>query len=165
MDRKIIDSMFYGNVNYHHEGSFEVHTIKKNSINVPDCCGFNMNIGTNIGPMNKRQPTDKYSLLKLLKKDNIKCLKSWYIKKKKTLLSSELLNIHGNLCDQKNTTISGKIHNAGFIKKIIKKNLIKTTNGKYRLISPPAKPKTKINKKFYTFWMITGGFPQKFNEL
>ncbi|XP_050053616.1 uncharacterized protein LOC126549130 isoform X2 [Aphis gossypii] len=159
MDRKIIDSMFYGNINYFDEGSFEVHTIQKNSTYIPDSCGFNINIGTNIVPMNN------YSIQKPIKKDNIKCLKSWYITKKKTLVSTELLKIRGNLYDHKNNTTSREIHDAGFIKKIIKKNLIKTTNGKYHIISPPAEPKTKINEKFYTFWMITGGFPQKFNDL
>lgn len=73
--------------------------------------------------------------------------------------------INFDLIDQKNTTIYGKIHNAGFIKKIIKKDLIKTTNGMYHLVTPPAEPKTKINEKLYTFWMITGGFPKKFKEL
>jgi len=72
-----------------------VHLINKNSTNIPDCCGFNINIGTNIAPMNTWWPADNYNLLKLLKKDDIKCLKSWYIKKKKILVSFESLNISG----------------------------------------------------------------------
>lgn len=74
---------------YYNSGSFEVHTIQKNSTYIPDSCGFNINIGTNIVPMNN------YSIQKPIKKDNIKCLKSWYITKKKTLVSTELLKIRG----------------------------------------------------------------------
>jgi len=57
-----------------------------------------------------------------------------------------------------------KKHYAGFIEKTIKKDLIQTVYGKYRLIGPP-KPKSKINERFYTFWMTAGGFPRKFKEL
>ncbi|NP_001156681.1 uncharacterized protein LOC100302464 [Acyrthosiphon pisum] len=137
------------------QGSFEEHTIKKNSTNVPDCCGFKINIGNNNGAL---YSADK---LGLLKKEDIMCLKSWTIIKGKT---SGLFKIRGKLCDKKNS-ITGKMHDAGFIKKTIKKDLIQTTNGKYYLITPPAKPKNELNKKFYTFWMKAGGFPQKFNKL
>ncbi|KAL4148504.1 hypothetical protein QTP88_002734 [Uroleucon formosanum] len=151
---KIIDSLFYGNVNYPSEGSFEVHTLNKNSTNVPDCCGFKINIGNS----NTLCSAEK---LGLLKKEDIMCLKSWTIIKEKT---TGLFKMKGKLCDQK-TLITGKIHDAGFIKKTIKKNLIQTTNGKYYLITPLDEPKNELNKRFYTYWMIAGGFPQKFNKL
>eukprot|EP00102_Acyrthosiphon_pisum_P019430 XP_016656640.1 PREDICTED: uncharacterized protein LOC107882580 [Acyrthosiphon pisum] len=86
LHHKIIDLMFHGNVIYPSEGSFEEHTIKKNSTNVPDCCGFKINIGNNNGAL---YSADK---LGLLKKEDIMCLKSWTIIKGKT---SGLFKIRG----------------------------------------------------------------------
>jgi len=71
---------------YCNSGSFEVHTIKKNSTNVPDCCGFKINIVNNNDTLTS---ADKPGLLK---KEDITCLKSWTIIKEKT---SGLFKIKG----------------------------------------------------------------------
>lgn len=64
------------------------HTIKQNSTNVPNCCGFKINIGNH----NTLCSAEKFSLLK----ENIMCLKSWTIIKKRNCLgSSKLFQIKG----------------------------------------------------------------------
>lgn len=70
---------------YFNSGSFKVDTIKKNSTNVPDCCGFKINIGDNntLCTAGKLGP---------LKKEDIICLKSWIIIKERT---SGLFKIKG----------------------------------------------------------------------
>jgi len=63
------------------------HTIKKNGTNVPDCCGFHINIGNN------NTSAEKFSLLK---EEDIVYLKSWTVIKKRNRLGfSSLFQIKG----------------------------------------------------------------------
>jgi len=73
--------------------------------------------------------------------------------------------IAGSLFNQQTATISETNHNAGIVQSRVKKNVIVTTKGTYRLIGPPSLSKNKINNIFYEFWMVSGGFPKRFYEL
>jgi len=59
--------------------------------------------------------------------------------------------------------ISMQHHNAGTIKKRVKKNIIVTERGRYCLIGGP-EPRYSLNKKLEKFWMIANGFPKNFKE-
>lgn len=54
-------------------------------------------------------------------------------------------------------------HDAGVVEKVIKKDIVKTTKGMYRLVGPP-KPEKKLNNwnyEFYEYYMVFG-FPFNF---
>lgn len=76
--------------------------------------------------------------------------------------------VTGKLCVPNNTIVEVD-HDAGVLQKRVKKDLIVTSKGTYRLIGPPAiSEKQSINKNYYNFYTcfnIIGGLPIDYKEL